>query len=129
MMQSYSLKLLLVFLALLKRKPHDLSGCTVEDLFIQWWFGCRFFHERILWIEAFYGIIEKLWLERYNRVFRNNCKSVKEVVDSVVCSVSEWVVKRREVLGVSLEDLTRSWSFFFQEGRRVKSGQFLLMVF
>ena len=77
-----------------------LKPGIVEDLFIQWQYGCKFFHGRILWIAALYGTIWKLWLERNTSVFQNTCKSVKEVVESIVWSDSEWVVKRREYLGV-----------------------------
>lgn len=54
---------------------------TIVQLSIQWRSGCKFYHRRFLWITALYGIIWKLWLEINNRVFWNNCKSVKEVVE------------------------------------------------
>ena len=41
------------------------------------------------------------------------------MVESIVWSVSEWVAKRKEFLGVYLEDLSRSWPVFFQGGRQV----------
>ena len=89
---------------------------TVEDLFIQWQYGCKFFCGRILWIAALYGTIWKLWLERNKRVFQNTSKSVKKVVESIVWSVSEWVEKRRQFSGVYLENPSRSWLVFFRRG-------------
>ena len=46
------------------------------------------------------------------KVYGNKSKSVEENVESVVRTVSEWVCRREEFIGVSLEDLNRSWAAF-----------------
>ena len=39
---------------------------------------------------------------------RNKSKSVEEVANSIVSSISEWAARRKEFNGVPLEDLDRS---------------------
>ena len=54
-----------------------------------------------------YASLWKLWLERNNGVFRNHSKIVVGVVEFIVWIVSEWVSRRKEFNGVSLDDLNR----------------------
>ena len=80
---------------------------SVEDLFLQWHLGSKSGHRNILWKLVFYATHWKLSLERNKRVFRDT-SSIEEVVDSIIWSISEWVSRRKEFVGVSLEDLNRS---------------------
>lgn len=109
--------------------------CRVADLFHQPRLGSNYDVLRmILWKLVLYAILWKIWLERNNRMFRNKSSSMKEVVQSIVLSVSEWVSSRKEFLGVALEDLNWSWVVFFKGGWCAKSfqqtyGRGLLWVF
>eukprot|EP00268_Persea_americana_P003216 TRINITY_DN10969_c0_g1_i9.p1 TRINITY_DN10969_c0_g1~~TRINITY_DN10969_c0_g1_i9.p1 ORF type:complete len:116 (+),score=13.54 TRINITY_DN10969_c0_g1_i9:312-659(+) len=82
---------------------------SVADLFCQWHLGCKFMCGKILSKSVLYATLWKLWMERNNRLFRNRSKSVEEVVESIVWSVSEWVSRKKEFHGVPLEDINRSW--------------------
>eukprot|EP00268_Persea_americana_P009584 TRINITY_DN13833_c0_g1_i1.p1 TRINITY_DN13833_c0_g1~~TRINITY_DN13833_c0_g1_i1.p1 ORF type:complete len:152 (+),score=17.53 TRINITY_DN13833_c0_g1_i1:3-458(+) len=82
---------------------------SVADLFIQWRLRCKFFRAWILWQSIFYAPLWKLWLEMNNRVFLNQSKDVKELVDFIFWTISEWVCMRKEFEGVSWVDLNRSW--------------------
>eukprot|EP00268_Persea_americana_P003213 TRINITY_DN10969_c0_g1_i3.p1 TRINITY_DN10969_c0_g1~~TRINITY_DN10969_c0_g1_i3.p1 ORF type:complete len:105 (+),score=13.75 TRINITY_DN10969_c0_g1_i3:312-626(+) len=69
---------------------------SVADLFCQWHLGGQVY----AWensVEIFlYATLWKLWMERNNRLFRNRSKSVEEVVESNVWSVSKWVSGEKE---------------------------------
>lgn len=52
----------------------------------------------------------------------NKSKSVEEIVESVVKTVSEWVCRREEFTGVSLEDSIDIGLLFKRGGRMQKSG-------
>ena len=82
---------------------------TVEDLFHQWGLRCKFVRGKILWKW-------KLWLERNNRVMRNESNPMEVVVESIVLTMSECVSKRKEFKGVSLEELNRSWAAILKGG-------------
>lgn len=80
----------------------------IEDLFLQQCFGCKCVQGKILWKSMLYATLSKLWWEKNNRVFRSQSKEVGEVVESIVWTVSEWVCRRKEFDGVSLDDHNRS---------------------
>ena len=56
-------------------------------------------------------------------MFTNKSKSVEEVVESIVWIVSEWVCNRKEFIGISLEDLNRSWAAVMKGGWRSRIVQ------
>lgn len=58
----------------------------------------------------------KISLEQNNRVFKNKSNLVERIVESIVWLVSEWVSKRKEFDGISLEDINRSWAAVFKGG-------------
>ena len=46
---------------------------------------------------------------------------MEDVVASIIWSISEWVLSRKEFKGVCLEDLSRYWAAHFQGGWVSKS--------
>ena len=62
---------------------------SVEDLFQLWYFKCRFACDRILWTFLLYAFLWKVWLERNNRIFKNNGRIVEDIVEIIVRTVSE----------------------------------------
>ena len=49
-------------------------------------------------------------------MFRNVSKPVEKVIESIVSTVSVWVCKRKEFVGIPLEDFNRSWGAFLKGG-------------
>lgn len=58
----------------------------------------------ILWKLVLYASVWKLWVDRNSRVFRNKRTSIREIAESIVWNVSEWVCKRKEFAEISLEE-------------------------
>ena len=71
-------------------------------------------------MEVLYATVWKLWLERNRRVFNNKSNAAEEIVESIVWIASEWVCKRKEFVGISLEDLNRSWASVLKEAWHTK---------
>ena len=92
----------------------------VEDRFLQWHLGTKFVCGKILWKAVLYATCWKLWRERNNQVFCNQSKLVMEITQSIIWTVSEWVSKRKESVGVSRDDLKRSWDPFLKGCKRDK---------
>lgn len=89
---------------------HWVRPWSVDDLFHQWSFRCKFVHGGILWKLMLYATFWKLWLESNNRIFRNKNRFVEEIVETIVKTVSEWVRKLSlNFEGIPLEDLILSW--------------------
>ena len=89
---------------------------NVEDPFLQWRLRSKFVRGNILWKLVAYTTVWKLWLERNRRVFINKSRSVEELVESIVWTVSQWVCNSKDFIGISLEDLNRSWTAVFKRG-------------
>ena len=100
--------------------------CSIKEFFEQWVFRGKSVRGHILWRLSLYAGLWKLWIERNNRFFQNKCKRPEVIVRSVVWVFSEWVIRKAEFLGVSLEALNRSWPAHFQGGRRSILRQKLL---
>ena len=47
-------------------------------------------------------------------------KAAEEIVESIVWTVLEWVCKRKEFAGISLEDLNRSWASVLEGAWHIK---------
>eukprot|EP00268_Persea_americana_P031555 TRINITY_DN3077_c0_g1_i1.p1 TRINITY_DN3077_c0_g1~~TRINITY_DN3077_c0_g1_i1.p1 ORF type:complete len:146 (+),score=15.04 TRINITY_DN3077_c0_g1_i1:2680-3117(+) len=96
---------------------------SVEDLFQQWNFKCQFARGRILWKFLLYAFLWKVWLERNNRIFKNNSRTVEDIVEIIVRTVSEWATTKDAFQGVFLDDLNRSWDAVLKGGWRVNSSR------
>lgn len=72
--------------------------CSIKEFFEQWIFRGKSVRGRILWRLSLYAGLWKLWVERNNRVFQNKCKHPEEIVRSVVWAVSEWAIRRLNLL-------------------------------
>lgn len=53
---------------------------SVEDLFQQWFFRCKFVCGRMFWKFMLYATLWKLWLGRNNKNFSNKIRYVEEDV-------------------------------------------------
>ena len=49
-------------------------------------------------------------------MFINKSKFVEEVAEFIVWTVSEWVCNSKDFIGISLEDLNRSWTTILKGG-------------
>lgn len=67
-----------------------------------------------LWNLSLFTGVWKFWLEQYNRVFHNESSAAEEVVDSIMCYVSNWASWDKDFEDVSIQDLTRSWILVFK---------------
>ena len=48
-------------------------------------------------------------MERNNRIFKNNSRTVEDIVEIIVRTVSEWATMTDAFQGVFLDDLNTSW--------------------
>eukprot|EP00268_Persea_americana_P011449 TRINITY_DN14837_c1_g6_i1.p1 TRINITY_DN14837_c1_g6~~TRINITY_DN14837_c1_g6_i1.p1 ORF type:complete len:126 (+),score=12.32 TRINITY_DN14837_c1_g6_i1:49-426(+) len=74
---------------------------------------------KILWQLSLYTSMWKIWLERNNEIFRCKSKSVDEIVQYIVWTVSKWESNAgaSDFVGIRMEVLHRSWASCFNGGR------------